>query len=281
MARRGLLDGPVGPTRNCWMAGRALSHTPVGSPPGPCACGFSGRMTPPQLLPSIRRRSVVAGSTQTRNFNMQFDPSKSNIPLEYNFSQPLEVSPAPANWPEGAPDGVMDAGPYVEAVEMDLHYGRELPRWVWQDGTLVFRPGFLTAPIDPDVPPYWLHRGIARFTLGRTDMAVQAVVGAAYLAFLAAVSAALYAVQPQLLAAVAVSWARNTLSLAKWGALLALAAADRVYLYWVFLAGKTVDQLLAKHAPPVRTFMWANAALWAVYLAVSPSGASLLPGVLA
>ncbi|PNW76578.1 hypothetical protein CHLRE_11g467708v5 [Chlamydomonas reinhardtii] len=281
---------------------------------------------------------------------MQFDPSKSNIPLEYNFSQPLEVSPAPANWPEGAPDGVMDAGPYVEfdpagphpadtywkgpapegsftlpnavaqrtrltplrvpeagagggaaagnnnplarllapfpreeyyAVEMDLHYGRELPRWVWQDGTLVFRPGFLTAPIDPDVPPYWLHRGIARFTLGRTDMAVQAVVGAAYLAFLAAVSAALYAVQPQLLAAVAVSWARNTLSLAKWGALLALAAADRVYLYWVFLAGKTVDQLLAKHAPPVRTFMWANAALWAVYLAVSPSGASLLPGVLA
>ena len=56
---------------------------------------------------------------------------------------------------------------------MDLHYGRELPRWVWQDGTLVFRPGFLTAPIDPDVPPYWLHRGIARFTLGRTDMAVQ------------------------------------------------------------------------------------------------------------
>lgn len=71
-------------------------------------------MTPPQLLPSIRRRSVVAGSTQTRNFNMQFDPSKSNIPLEYNFSQPLEVSPAPANRPEGAPDGVMDAGPYVE-----------------------------------------------------------------------------------------------------------------------------------------------------------------------
>ena len=42
-----------------------------------------------------------------------------------------------------------------------------------------------------------------------------------------------------------------------------------------------LPQLLAKHAPPVRTFMWANAALWAVYLAVSPSGASLLPGVLA
>ncbi|KAG2446979.1 hypothetical protein HYH02_008133 [Chlamydomonas schloesseri] len=279
---------------------------------------------------------------------MQFDPSKSNIPLEYNFSQPLEVSPAPANRPEGAADGVMDAGPYVEfdplgphpadtywkgpapdgsftlpnavaqrtrltplrvpeagagggggsnnplarlmspfpreeyyAVEMDLHYARELPRWVWQDGRVVFRPGFLTAPIDPDVPAYWLHRGIARFTLGRSDMAVQAVVGAAYLAVLAAVSAALYAVQPQLLAAVAVSWARSTLTLTKWAVLLGLAAVDRVYLYWVFLAGKTLDQLLAKHAPPVRTFMWANAALWAAYLAISPSGSSLLPGVLA
>ncbi|KAG2432241.1 hypothetical protein HXX76_009160 [Chlamydomonas incerta] len=167
------------------------------------------------------------------------------------------------------------------AVEMDLHYGRELPRWVWQDGTFVFRPGCLTPAVDPDVPAYWLHRGIARFTLGRTDMAVQAVVGAVYLAFLAAVSAALYAVQPQLLAAVAVSWARNTLSLTKWVALLGLAAVDRVYLYWVFLAGKTIDQVLAKHAPPVRNFMWANAALWAIYLAVSPSGSSLLPGVLA
>ena len=66
--------------------------------------------------------------------------------------------------------------------------------------------------------------------------APQTFVGALYLAALAALAALLYSVQPSLLAAVAVSWTRNTLSLSKWAALLVLAAVDRLYLYWVLLA---------------------------------------------
>ncbi len=106
------------------------------------------------------------------------------------------------------------------------------------------------------------------------------MVGAVYVAFLAAVCSALYSVQPALLAAVVASWARNTLSLAKWALLLGLAAMDRLYLYWVFLAAKLVDGVLARHVPPVRQFCWANFALWCVYLAVSPSDWTLLPGLI-
>ncbi|GLI70671.1 hypothetical protein VaNZ11_015610 [Volvox africanus] len=166
------------------------------------------------------------------------------------------------------------------AVEMDLDYGREWPRIVWENGSLMLRPGFLQPFVDPDYPPYWLHRGIARFEISAGDRVMQAVVGGLYVAVLAAASAALYAFKPALLAAVVVSWTRSTLSFAKWAVLLGLAAVDRMYLYWVFLAAKLVDGALARHMPPVRKFCWANFALWCIYLAFSPSDWALLPGLL-
>lgn len=110
--------------------------------------------------------------------------------------------------------------------------------------------------------------------------ATQALAGAAYIAALAAAAALLYRVQPMLLAAVAVAWTRNTLSLAKWAALLGLAAVDRVWLYWVFLGGSAADGVLAAHMPGVRNFMWANFLLWVAYLALSPAHFPLLPFVL-
>ncbi|EFJ51176.1 hypothetical protein VOLCADRAFT_103554 [Volvox carteri f. nagariensis] len=274
----------------------------------------------------------MAHVAMTRHFNTAFDPSKSNIPAEYNFVQPMLLQkpeptvtnaenvvvadvgpyaefdptfshPKESYWRGPAPEGSFTVGntyaqrtrltplrvpelgatgprnplarvlsPFSKeeyyAVEMDLDYGREWPRIVWENGGPVLRPGFLQPFIDPDYPPYWLHRGIARFEISASDRVMQAFVGALYVAVLAAASAALYTFKPALFAAVVVSWARNTLSLAKWAVLLGLAAADRMYLYWVFLAAKLVDGVLARHLPPVRKFCWANFLLWVLYLAL-------------
>ncbi|GFR45033.1 hypothetical protein Agub_g6400 [Astrephomene gubernaculifera] len=288
-------------------------------------------------------RSVSTNLAQTRHFNTNFDPSKSNIPKEYNFVQPLSAGVVTPSEGDGTPLGVLDVGPYVEfdpakedipknywrgpapagsftignkyaqrtrltplrvpelgatgprnplerilspfpkeeyyAVEMDLNYGREWPRLVWEEGRPVLRPGFLAPSLDPAFPAYWLHRGIARFQLGTADGVLQFIVGAAYLATLALLAAGLYTVRPALLAAVAVSWARNSLSLAKWALLAVLTATDRLYLYWVFLAGKIVDGVFERHIPEVRNFCWACFALWGVYLGLSPASWPLLPGI--
>ncbi|GLC35102.1 hypothetical protein PLESTM_000279700 [Pleodorina starrii] len=289
-------------------------------------------------------RSVTANSAQTRHFSTTFDPSKSNIPAEYNFVQPMLLQDATPADGKAENTGIVDMGPYVEfdptitqpkneywrgpapegsfmvgnsyaqrtrltplrvpepgatgpsnplarilspfskeeyyAVEMDLNYGRDWPRIVWEDGRPALRAGFLQPFVDPDYPPYWLHRGIARFEISATDRVMQTFVSALYVAALAAVAAALYALKPALLVAVTVSWARNTLSLAKWAILLGLAATDRLFLYWVFLVAKTLDGVLERHMPPLRQFCWANFVLWCVYLAVSPADWTLLPGVL-
>ncbi len=53
-------------------------------------------------------------------------------------------------------------------------------RLIWEDGTFVFRPGFLQPAIDPDLPAYWLHIGIARFPLGPADRAAEVRVREVY-----------------------------------------------------------------------------------------------------
>ncbi|KXZ43080.1 hypothetical protein GPECTOR_104g86 [Gonium pectorale] len=211
----------------------------------------------PHRNPGPRPRDPSAGSAQTRHFNTTFDPSKSNIPEDYNFAQPLSIPGLLVRAPPDAADtgaggspsntqpsdlaplaAEVDVGPYIEfdpagghvedrywsepapegsfmvgnaiaqrtrltplrvpesgagspsenplarvlspfpreeyyAVEMDLNYGREWPRLVWEDGTFAFRPGFLGPAVDPRFAPYWLHRGLARFQFTKLDRAVQ------------------------------------------------------------------------------------------------------------
>jgi hypothetical protein len=72
----------------------------------------------------------------------------------------------------------------------------------------------------------------------------------------AAVFSLLWASDASLAVAAGLNWARGRLSLAKWGLLFALALSDRMWLYWVFQAGKLIDRGLARLAPPVRRFFW-------------------------
>ncbi|KAG2501391.1 hypothetical protein HYH03_001179 [Edaphochlamys debaryana] len=194
---------------------------------------------------------------------------------------PLRVPELGATGPQNPFQRLMSPFPQEEyyAVEMEMNYGKEWPRLVWDQGGLALRPGFMQPFVDPGMPAYWMHRGIARFQLTAADQTLQAVVAAAYVAVIAAVAAALYSVQPLLLAAVTLSWARNSLSLAKWGGLLALAAVDRVWIYFVLVAGKALDRVLAEHMPEIRKFCWANLALYGIYILLSPSDWVLLPGI--
>lgn len=76
---------------------------------------------------------------------------------------------------------------------------------------------------------------------------------------------------PSLALAVALNWGLGKLSLAKWGILLFLASSDRMWLYFLFLAGKMVDKALAKLFPPVREFFWAMFTMWMLFVAVTPT----------
>jgi hypothetical protein len=70
---------------------------------------------------------------------------------------------------------------------------------------------------------------------------------------------------------VGLNWGLGKLSLAKWGILLFLACSDRMWLYFLYLAGAAVDRVLAKLFPPVRNFFWAMFTGWLVFVAVTPT----------
>lgn len=250
--------------------------------------------------------------SQVRHFNTQFDPSKTSVPLEYQFAGDIMQNPLdPPVVPPGVPDlGDTALGPpppgsftisnpyarrvrltpmqhpaagllprseeYYEA-EIEIDPKRTWPGVVWEGGTFRMRAGFLAPAMDPDLPGYMLHRTIMTFPMSTSDRAIQAAAAAAYVAGLAALAAALYWVKPMLLAAVTVTWARNRLSVANCSVLAGLMCLDKLWLYWVLVAGGVADELLAKHLPPIRNFMWANLVLWAAYLLLSPSGSPLLP----
>lgn len=78
-------------------------------------------------------------------------------------------------------------------------------------------------------------------------------------------------------AALLVNFARGTLTAGKLATLALLLACGRVWLYWLFFAGRCVDVVLAKHLPGLRRFCWFNFAVWATYLAVTPAGYYPLP----
>ena len=76
---------------------------------------------------------------------------------------------------------------------------------------------------------------------------------------------------PALAVAVGLNWGLGKLSIAKWGILLFLAFSDRMWLYFMYLAGKLVDRALAKLFPPVREFFWAMFTMWMLFVAVTPT----------
>lgn len=80
----------------------------------------------------------------------------------------------------------------------------------------------------------------------------------------------LWSQAPGLAAAVALNWALGSLSVAKWGLLLLLASSGRVWLYFLYLVGKVIDQGLARLAPGLRRFFWASFVLWSLYVVLSP-----------
>ena len=264
-------------------------------------------------VPPPGRRGAWGCRSQVRHFNTQFDPSKINVPVEYQFGgdvmqNPLDPPEVPPGTPDlgdaalgPAPPGSFTTGsPYARRIrltpmqhaaaaglrprreeyylaEIEVDPKRTWPGIVWEGGTIRLRAGFLAPALDPDLPGYLLHRTIVTFPMSATDRAVQVAAAALYVAALSALGAALYWVKPMLLAAVTITWARNRLSLANCGVLAALTCVDKLWLYWVLVAGGMADELLARHVAPVRNFMWANLALWGAYLVVSPSGSALLP----
>ncbi|KAI8472416.1 MAG: hypothetical protein J3K34DRAFT_519753 [Monoraphidium minutum] len=160
-------------------------------------------------------------------------------------------------------------------VEILNDYSKEWPGLErLEDGTWHLRRGFLAPLADPKLVPFFFYRGLeqargVRYSV--SDRAFQALFAAAYTAFHAAIFSALWATQPALAAAVGLNWARGRLSLGKWALLLALAATGRAWMYWAFEACRLVDAGLARIAPPVRRFFWANFTLWVIYLALAPS----------
>jgi hypothetical protein len=309
-----------------------LPGGPIGTGRGGAACGDAPSTSYAQQFGVVRQAGRgalfftprrpncthlrgVGCRSQVRHFNTQFDPSKTSVPLEYQFARDIMQNPLdPPDVTPGVPDlgdtalGPAPAGsftissPYARRVrltpmqhptvtgllprgeeyyeaEIEVDPKRMWPGIVWEGGTFRLRAGFLAPALDPEVPGYLLHRTIMTFPMSTASRAVAAAAATAYVAGLAAVAAALYWAKPMLLAAVTVTWARNRLSLANCGVLAALMFVDRLWLYWVLVVGGAVDELLAKTETlaPVRNFMWANLALWGVYLLVSPSGWALLP----
>jgi len=145
------------------------------------------------------------------------------------------------------------------------------------DGRFSFRPGFLETLQDPEVPHYMYASGIQRVHYSLADRAVQALVTAAYATVAAAAFAFAWSQNYNLAAALLVSWARDRLSLPKVVTLLALAWFDKVWVYWVFLAGSLVDNLLQRIAPPIRRFSWMLFNLWLLFLVLGPAHVYPLP----
>ena len=75
------------------------------------------------------------------------------------------------------------------------------------------------------------NRGIERFRYTTSERAFRSTVTALLVALHAAAFCALWQPQPALAAAVVVSYVRNSLSLAKWALLLALAASGQVIMH--------------------------------------------------
>jgi len=122
-----------------------------------------------------------------------------------------------------------------------------------------------------------VYKGLEVLTYSTADRLAQAAAIGVLLAAAGAAHGALAAVHASLAAALAVNYARGSLTAPKTLGLLALAAVGRLWIYWLCFAGRLVDRVLAARAPGLRSFFWANLVLWGVYLAVTPASYYPLP----
>lgn len=78
-----------------------------------------------------------------------------------------------------------------------------------------------------------LHSGIERFQYSIPERTIQAIATGAFACAYVAAFSALYAWTPQLAAAALLSWLTHRLSAARWGLLLLLGVADKIWIFWV------------------------------------------------
>ncbi|GBG00542.1 hypothetical protein Rsub_13245 [Raphidocelis subcapitata] len=155
-------------------------------------------------------------------------------------------------------------------VDILRDYSKDWPSLRKTEDGWHFRPGFLSPIADPKLAPFFVYQGIEQVRYSIGDRAFQMLFAAVYTSLHAALFSLLWASDPSLALAVGLNWARGALSPAKFGLLFFLSLSGRVWLYWVFFAGALLDKLLARGAPPIRKFFWANFAVWLAYLAFAP-----------
>lgn len=116
-----------------------------------------------------------------------------------------------------------------------------------------------------------------RFVYTLPERGLQAAATAVCVATAAAAFTALASWQPEFAAALLVSWLRNSLSLLRVACLAVLLSFDKMWLYWALLAGKIVDGVLYRHAPPVREVMWWVFKVWIGWCLLTTAITPVLP----
>lgn len=163
-------------------------------------------------------------------------------------------------------------GLYV--VLFQNNYRWALPSISWQDGKFKVDAGMFDTA---NRSKYMNALGLVYLPATTTTRVLQVVYGSLYLAAHALVFYTLYQLDSLFSLALVYSWLRQRLTLARLALLVALAAWDRSWLYWVFALGKWVDNWLELTMPPVRRFFVCSFVVWLTYLILSPSSWAPLP----
>mmetsp|Transcript_36076 Transcript_36076/g.80283 ORF Transcript_36076/g.80283 Transcript_36076/m.80283 type:complete len:316 (-) Transcript_36076:857-1804(-) len=254
-----------------------------------------------------RAQNVACDSNQPGRFRREYNPSAADLPPGDRYATPFNEAPsAPPSgsfpppdeyWKQDAgyikvrnryaqrarlaPAGIPQQGGFpgeeYYVVELERRYSKQWPSFAYRDGKIEYNPGFLGPLEDPELPFHFFYRGIERVGFSLTDRAAQTVATVAFAAVYVYAFSMLWQWQPQLAAAVLVSWARNTLSIGKWAALLFMAYISKLWLFWIFLGAKIIDGVLERHAPPIRKFMWVQFSMWMLYVVLSPIHCHPLP----
>jgi hypothetical protein len=274
--------------------------------------GHGLRAPRPSPSPGWRRLQRANAESQSLRFQHQFDPADASLPRDLWLSKQASSQPGheafmvdelpdrlPLDFwsrdPPGSakvpsphapllrvaraaiPAGAPLPGALFVSVEMERNYSVEWPSVSFAGGNIALRPGFLAPIDDPGVIPFFFYRDLELVRFSWRDRALQAAAVAAY-AVAHLVLLRLLSEHNQALAlAAGVNWALGRLSLAKWGVLLALASAGKLWMYFAFQAARLLDAGLARVFPPLRTFFWANFSVWMLYVWLSPSWCYPLP----
>lgn len=258
----------------------------------PVACGSTSNQAR-RFRKDFKPVSQVEGidtvyGTRWDEAKMQADEWARMSEMDARFHNPL--SPPKEFWSRWHPDEVsiktkhanqvrlypsdvpgVPPGEEEYVVEMHRNYDTEWPTIQRdQDGNFVYRPGFLNPITDPELPLYFFVRGIIRIRFSPVEQVVKNLTTALFIGLHAAVALFFWESRPAFVAAVIVSYMRNTLSFGKWAILAALTLTDKTWIYWAAVISKEVDKYLAAKANPLRNLMWLNFVMWVAYMALSP-----------